>query len=155
MITGATYQKQAIMRTDARKSEWRDSFLKASELYNWNVIVWTVMDNHYHVIVKSPEQNAADLPKYVGSFHKFTARRWNEEDKTVGRKVWWNYWDTYVRSEKDFLNRLKYVFWNPIKHGYVDKPDEYRLSNYSTFLEAHFFSDGYEPDNEVNDVPEF
>lgn len=155
MITGATYQKQAIMQTDARKSEWCNSFIKASELYGWTVIAWTVLDNHYHVIVKSPEQNPANLPKYVGSFHKFTARRWNDGDRTTDRKVWWNYWDTCIRSEQDFINRLKYVFWNPIKHGYVDKPNDYKYSNYSFFLKAYFFSEGFESNNEVKDVPEF
>ena len=155
MITGATYQKQVIMQTDARKSEWRGSFLQASELYNWNIIAWVTLDNHYHTIVKSPEQRAADLPKYVGSFHKFTARRWNDEDKTAGRKVWWNYWDTCIRNEKDFLSRLRYIFWNPIKHGLVSKPEEYKYSNYNEFMDAYLAGNILESDSEVNDVPEF
>jgi len=143
------------MKTEARKSEWSNSFIKASEIYGWDVIAWVVLDNHYHVIVTSPEQNATSLSKYVGSFHKFTARQWNGKDQTVGRKVWWNYWDTCVRSEQDFINRLKYVFWNPVKHGYVDNPDMYPHSNYSQFMKESFFVEDFKLENEVNDVPEF
>lgn len=155
MITGATYKKQSIMKTEARKSEWINSFIKASEVYGWNIIAWVVLDNHHHVIVKSPEHSAGNLPKYVGSFHKFTARQWNDEDNAFGRKVWWNYWDTCVRSEHDFINRLKYVYLNPIKHGYADKPGEYPHSNYSSFLQTYLFTEEFKMGDEVNDVPEF
>ena len=155
MITGATYKKLSIMKTEARKSEWSSSFIIASEVYGWDVVAWVVLDNHYHVIVKAPEHSAGNLPKYVGSFHKFTARRWNDEDNAIGRKVWWNYWDTCVRSEQDFINRLKYVYWNPIKHGIADRPDEYMHSNYSAFLKANFFNENFRFADEVNDVPEF
>lgn len=143
------------MKNDARKSEWSDSFIKASEVYGWNIIAWVALDNHYHVLVKSPERIAGNLPKYVGSFHKFTARKWNEQDEAIGRKIWWNYWDTCVRSEQDFINRLKYVFWNPVKHGYTDRPDGYLHSNYSYFLKANFFIEDFELNDEVKDVPEF
>ncbi len=155
MITGAIYQKQPIMKTDSRKVNWREAFIRASELYGWAIIAWVVLDNHYHVIVRSPGQNPSNLSRYVASFHKFTARRWNKEDKIVGRKVWWNYWDRCIRSEQDFINHLKYVFWNPVKHGCVDKPDKYRHSNYLFFLEEYFFSEDHEIIKEEDDVPEF
>ncbi len=155
MITGATYQKQPIMKTDTRKNQWSISFIKSSEIYGWDVIAWVVLDNHYHVMVKSPNQSAGNMPKYISSFHKFTARKWNDEDQTVGRKVWWNYWDTCMRSEQDMLKRLNYIFLNPIKHGHTDKPDEYEHSNYTHFLKEHFLIEDFRLGNEVTDVPEF
>lgn len=121
------------MLSSKRKSEWLAAFLKSAEIYKWTVIAWVILHDHYHAIVKSPE-NAETLSKFVASYHKFTARKWNDEDNANGRMVWWNYWDTCLLSENDFYTRLRYVFWNPVKHGLADTPDEYEFSNYWQFL---------------------
>ncbi|MBC8334327.1 MAG: transposase [Anaerolineales bacterium] len=133
MLTASTYKKEAYLQSDNRKLDWISAFLKASEIYHWVVIAWVVLNNHYHAIVRSPEKKI-NMPKFIASYHKFTARKWNAEDQTPGRKVWWNYWDSCIRSEQDYQARLNYVFLNPVKHGIVDQAEEYAFSNYRTFL---------------------
>ena len=90
------------------------------------------------------------LDRFISSFHKFTASQWNRSENKPGRKVWYNYWDTCIRSEEDYLARLKYVFWNPVKHGLAQNPEDYRYSNYAEYVD--FFS-GINVE-EVEDVPE-
>jgi putative transposase len=151
MLTGAIYGKVPLMISDQRKGEWRDAFYKAATIYRWQIVAWVVLHNHYHAIVQSPEQ-ADNLSKFVNSYHKYTARKWNDQDELIGRKVWWNYWDTCIRTESDYYSRLRYVFWNPLKHGLVERPEDYEFSNYSAYLSADADFTGI---TEVNDVPEF
>ena len=139
------------MESHQRKGEWRDAFHEAAKIYQWQIIAWVVLHDHYHAIVQAPE-NAGSLAKFTASYHKFTGRKWNDEDGLTSRKVWWNYWDTCIRSEHDYYNRLKYVFWNPVKHGLVEKPEDYNFSNYNEYLEQGF---EFAEMDEVNDVPEF
>lgn len=153
MLTGATYEKAPLMISDQRKTEWRDAFHEAAKVYQWQIIAWVVLPTHYHAIVQSPE-HAANLSKFTNSYHKFTARKWNAEDNARGRKVWWNYWDTCIRSEHDYYSRLRYVFWNPMKHGLVEVPEAYSFSNYNEFLQRPQSFNLMEP-SEVSDVPEF
>ncbi|NOY97655.1 MAG: transposase [Chloroflexi bacterium] len=153
MLTASTYQKQPFMKAGKRKMEWINAFSKSAEIHQWKVVAWVVLDNHYHAIVRSPEQKL-NMPKFVASYHKFTARRWNQEDQIPGRKVWWNYWDTCIRSEKDYLARLRYIFLNPVKHGIVDQAEAYPFSNYKAFLSVETWP-GLVPDGELNDVPDF
>jgi putative transposase len=155
MVTASTYKKHNFMESDERKEQWQNAYFKACELYQWHVIAWVVLNNHYHLMMRSPEQNGRNLPKLIASLHKFTARQWNDDDKQSGRKIWWNYWDTCIRSEKDFENRLNYVFWNPVKHGLVSQPEEYEFSNYRYFLKKAIYLSPLDPTIEVNDVPEF
>jgi putative transposase len=153
MLTASIYQKEHLIQSSQRKQEWRNAFYEAAKIYRWQIVAWVVLHNHYHAIVQSPE-NAATLSKFIGSYHKYTARKWNNEEGLSGRKVWWNYWDTCIHSEHDYFNRLRYIFWNPVKHELVDKPDDYLFSSYKDFLqdEPDFIFIGV---NEVNDVPEF
>jgi putative transposase len=153
MLTASTYQRDNIIHGSERKIQWRDAFIKAAELSNWRIIAWVVLSNHYHAIIESPD-NAQSLAKMTGSCHKFTSRLWNDADNTPGRKVWWNYWDTCIRSETDYLNRFRYVLWNPVKHKLVEKPEDYLFSNYQ---DVHEWQGGFDFTDlsEVNDVPEF
>lgn len=153
MLTASTYQKVPIISDPKRKLEWIEAFLKAAEIYKWQVIAWVVLHNHYHAIVQSPE-NVGTLSKFVGSFHKFTARMWNDEDGSNGRKVWWNYWDTCIRSENDYYTRLRYIFWNPVKHGLVNTPEDYPFSSYKEFLSKWQMEFNFTNMEEVHDVPE-
>ncbi|HEY9528128.1 MAG TPA: transposase, partial [Anaerolineales bacterium] len=151
MLTASIYEQVHLIESPQRKAEWREAFHEAARIYGWQIIAWVVLHNHYHAIVQSPEC-AGNLSKFVNSYHKFTSRKWNCEDGLNGRKVWWNYWDTCIRSEHDYCSRLRYVFWNPLKHGLVERPDEYEFSNYSDYLNADAV---FSRITEVNDVPEF
>lgn len=153
MLTASIYQSEYLIQAPQRKAEWREAFHKAAQIYGWQIIAWVVLHNHYHAIVQAPE-NSATLSKFTGSYHKYTARNWNDQDGLSERKVWWNYWDACIRSDLDYNNRLRYIFWNPVKYGLVENPEDYRFSNYKEFLQG-------EPDfiftnmDEVSDVPEF
>jgi putative transposase len=151
MLTASIYGKAHLMKSPERKAEWRDAFHEAAKIYGWQIIGWVALHNHYHAIVRSPEY-AFNLSRFVNSYHKYTARKWNTEDRLNGRKVWWNYWDTCIRSERDYYNRLRYVFWNPVKHGLVERPEDYDFSNYSAYLNSSADLTGM---SQVNDVPEF
>jgi putative transposase len=153
MMTASIYQGLPLMESPQRKLEWQDAFHEAAKLYKWIIVAWVVLNNHYHAIIHSPE-NASTLPKFIASYHKFTARKWNLEDRSTGRKVWWNYWDTCVRSERDYYNRLRYIFWNPVKHGLAEQPDNYRFSNYKKYL-MQLLDFDFTGMDEVKDVPEF
>ena len=153
MLTAAIYRGTNLIESSKRKTEWRDACHEAARIYGWQIIAWVVLHNHYHVIVRSPE-HTCDLFKFINSYHKYTARQWNVEDGLSGRKVWWNYWDTWLRSEQDYYSRLRYVFWNPVKHGLAENPEDYTFSNYGEYLnKLGRFDAGNMA--EVNDVPEF
>ncbi len=136
ILTGATYQHQSHLAADERKREWHHAFLFATDRYAWSVKACVVLSNHYHVIVQAPEAGAGNLPRFVASYHKFTALRWNAEDAQPGRQVWWNYWDTCLRSEAAYLVRWNYIHWNPVRHGLVVRPEDYAFSSYRQYFDA-------------------
>lgn len=136
------------------KLQWVESFLKSAGNHHWQIAAWVVLNNHYHAIVQSPEK-AEILSEFIASTHKYTARKWNDEENCNGRKVWWNYWDTCICSEYDYYSRLRYVFWNPVKHGLVENPEDYPFCNYKDFLLNGQVDFNFTDVDEVTDVPEF
>ena len=129
IITAAAYDKLPYLHDDARKQQWRPSLAFVAEREGWDVVAWVVLSNHYHVLMQEPESGAERLPRLIGDMHKFLAGRWNKEDNTPGRQVWWNYWDTCVTDEHSYYARLSYIHWNPVRHGLAARPEEYLFSS--------------------------
>ena len=57
--------------------------------------------------------------------HSDTAREVNKMDEAVGRKVWFNFWDTKLTFQRSYLARLNYVHQNAVKHGLVNVASQY------------------------------
>ena len=131
MLTGATYKKIKLLKGDEPKIIFYNSLKKGCENYNWKIIAWVILDNHYHIMLRAPEK-ADTLSNLVRDLHKFTAL-WMKKNIGVAKylkRVWYNYWDTCITYEKSFLARINYIHHNPVKHGYVECALEYPFGSY-------------------------
>jgi len=46
------------------------------------------------------------------------------------KRVWQRrFWEHVIRDETDWRNHLDYVHYNPVKHGYVRRPGDWRWSS--------------------------
>jgi len=75
----------------------------------------------------------------LGILHARTTSWINRLDKTSGRKVWHNFWDTRLTYQKSYLARLKYVHRNAVKHGLV------LVANQNRWCSARWFEGAAAP----------
>lgn len=76
---------------------------------------WCIMPNHVHVIVEIMPEN--DLSKIIHSWKSYTANEANKLLKCTG--AFWQH-DAYnhiIRSSKEYLFQIQYVWKNPEKAG--------------------------------------
>ena len=134
MITGAILYNQPLLGENNRKEFVLQTLLERTSLLGWNLQAWAVLNNHYHFIGHAPE-NAMTLEKLIRQLHSITAIEINRWDKTPGRQVWFNYWDSCLTYEKSYLARLHYIHINPVKHGVADMAIDYPFCSYKWFIE--------------------
>jgi REP-associated tyrosine transposase len=134
MITGAVLQNQALLNENRKREFVLETLLERAKVLGWNLQAWAILNNHYHFIAQAPN-NANTLSKLIRQLHSLTAIQLNRWDKTPGRQVWFNYWDSCITFEKSYLARLRYVHMNPIKHRLVDDALDYPFCSYRWFVE--------------------
>ncbi len=84
---------------------------------------YVVMPDHLHIIMSL--ENGQDLSGVMRSFGSFTARTIN---RLHGRKgQYWNrgFYDHRVKDGDELARQLNYVYVNPVKKGYVKKPQDW------------------------------
>lgn len=98
---------------------------------------WVINSNHYHLLVGLEHDN--DLSKFMRFLHGKTGRLINKANNTSGQKIWQNYFETIIRSEKDFYTHLNYIHNNPLKHGLMSDLEalaDYPFCSYTKYLKT-------------------
>jgi len=134
MVTAGTYGKLPHLNTPERRDFFLEALFARAAEFGWQLQAWAVLSNHYHFVATAPE-DPGTLRRFIGKLHMTTAKQLNEWDGTLGRKVWYQFWDSYITFERSYLARLNYVHHNPVHHGVTDNALEYRWCSASWFSE--------------------
>ncbi|MCW5937784.1 MAG: transposase [Fimbriimonadaceae bacterium] len=124
IVTAGTYKKQHFFPTAVLLTFVVDSLLTLADRYAWKLEAYAVFSNHYHFVAET--ERPETLAKFLSHLHTQTARQVNATDNCPGRKVWYQYWDTFLDDEKSRYARLSYVLENPVRHGLVSRAEDYR-----------------------------
>jgi putative transposase len=130
-ITASAYQRRRLFDEEAKKHLCRSLF-KACECRGWKVDDWVILDNHYHVMLSSPDGNC-EFSTLIAECHKFTALFIKKHDPNTQefKHIFSNYWDTCITHERSYFARLNYIYQNPAKHGYVQDAKDYQWGSYA------------------------
>ena len=114
-------------------SECESELLEICHKFGSELFAWCVLPNHYHLLILTDKIN--EFLTALGKFHGSSSYRWNGEDNARGRKVWFRAIERSMRSERHFYATLNYVHNNPVKHGYVEKWQDWPFSSATEYLE--------------------
>jgi putative transposase len=94
-----------------------------------------IFPNHYH-FVGTAEKTPDNLSTLIRRLHGSSSVQLKRIDEKLGRKVWFQYWDTRITTQKAYFARLHYVHQNPVKHGIVPVAAHYPWCS-ARWFEAH------------------
>ncbi len=131
LITGLTYLKKNFLAPENSKAKLLTSINKACERYHWFLEDWVILNNHYHLMLNAPS-DASTLKAMFNEIHKFTAiwLKKNFPELKEEKKIFYNYWDSCITYERPYFARLNYIYFNPVKHGYVKEAETYLWGSY-------------------------
>ena len=132
-ITAAVYQRRPLLKEPKHKTYVREQMKSLTAEFRLHLSAWVILDNHYHVLVKL--SNGLELSRLVARLHGSTSYILNKELGLPGRKFWNNYWDVCVNGEGSYWRHFNYIHHNPVKHGYVDRMENWEFSSYCWYLQ--------------------
>lgn len=132
IITASTYHHADYLASDEAKILVRDKLKTLIQEFQIRLKAWVILNNHYHLLLKT--HIGKDLTLFFQRLHGGTSFELNRLEGKRGRKVWHNFWDTCIRTERSFWTRFNYIHNNPIKHDYVTNLDDWPYSSYHYYL---------------------
>ncbi|MHB8071035.1 MAG: transposase [Candidatus Cryosericum sp.] len=94
----------------------------------WDIMAYCVMDNHYHLVTRTPLQNlSAGMHTINGSFGEvYNARHAHRGHVFQGR-----FYSVVFNSDSHLLEACRYTVLNPVRAGLVESPAAWPWSSYA------------------------
>jgi len=119
-----------VRKIDMLRKSWRD----AAATSPFETIAAVTLPDHMHFLWRLPDDDH-DFPSRVSQLKAGFTRRLPEHEKQSGRNgernVWQSrYWEHCIRDDDDLARHIDYIHWNPVKHGFVETPDDWPHSTW-------------------------
>ena len=138
LITAACYQHQRVFNTPDLLSLLMDCLFERLKQAKLDVFAWVFLPNHYHIVVDTDD--ISFVGEALRKAHSKSATEANYIQEQKGRKVWYRFSDRWIRNEQHYWATINYIYYNPVKHEYVERMSDWPWSSvhgyWDTFGEA-------------------
>jgi len=101
-----------------------DSVIKR---YNWLCHAYCLMDNHYHLLIETPDANLSIGMRHLNGVY---TQLYNRRHKRPGHIFQGRYKAILIQKENYLLELCRYVALNPVRAKIVKKPEDWKWSSY-------------------------
>ena len=101
----------------------------------FHIDAWVVLPDHLHAVWTLPEGDAEYWLRWRLIKARFSrdlpmGRLRTSHEARQERGVWQRrFWEHHLRDEADLAAHVRYCWWNPVKHGLVDRPEDWAFSS--------------------------
>ncbi|MFP7674043.1 REP-associated tyrosine transposase [Marivita sp. S0852] len=101
----------------------------------FGIEAWVVLPDHLHCIWRLPEDDHDYSTRWrlIKSRFARAVPKGNLRQSHIARGergVWQRrFWEHHIRSDADFEAHLRYCWLNPVKHGFVERPEDWVYSS--------------------------
>jgi len=126
-ITSRGNARQRIFEDDKDRASFLELLKSIINRYNWLCHAYCLMDNHYHLLIETPEGNLSQGMRQLNGIY---TQRFNRKHTMVGHVFQGRFKAILVDKENYLLELCRYVVLNPVRAGIVKSPEKYKWSSY-------------------------
>ena len=126
-VTSRGNERKRIFRDDNDQELFLNTLEKVSKRYNWYCHAYCLMNNHYHLIIETPEGN---LSKGMRQLNGVYTQLFNKRHKRVGHIFQGRYKAILIQKDSHLLETCRYVVLNPVRAKAVKEPGDWKWSSY-------------------------
>ena len=109
-VTSTCYHRHSLFTSDASRRVFESALERVRRSFRLRVYGYVVMPDHIHLLVSEPERGT--LADAVKSLKQGVARCLIGDADHFWQK---RYYDFNVRDHAQFVEKLHYIHWNPVK----------------------------------------
>jgi putative transposase len=129
-ITAVTRRRRPYLASDRDIGIYGSTCEKVRAIRPFNLVAYVVLPDHFHWLVR-PHDAIGDFSAVMHRLKRNFTRNYKKDHGIRSALTVWQprFWDHVIRDEDDFAAHMDYIHWNPVKHGFVESPDEWKHSS--------------------------
>ena len=126
-VTSRGNARAPIFADDDDRESFLATLAHAVERFHWLCHAYCLMDNHYHLLIETPDPN---LSKGMRQLNGLYTQRFNRRHSRVGHVFQGRFKAIVVERDSYLLELCRYVVLNPLRAKRVKQPQQYPWSSY-------------------------
>lgn len=126
-ITSRGNERKAIFRDEGDRLGFLDILAKVTKRYNWLCHAYCLMNNHYHLVVETPDGNLSEGMRQLNGVY---TQYFNMHHRRVGHVFQGRFKAILIEKESYLLEVSRYVVLNPVRAKSVERPGDWKWSSY-------------------------
>jgi len=126
-VTSRGDGRKAIYRDDRDRRDYLDVLSEVCKRFNWCVHAYCLMDNHYHLLIETPDGN---LSRGMRQLNGVYTQHFNRHHNRVGHVFQGRYKAIIVQKDSYLLELSRYIVLNPVRAKMVRAAKDWPWSNY-------------------------
>ena len=159
-FTVVAYMRQPILCLGDSMKALEETTMEVQQDRPFEIKAWVILPDHLHAIWELPDGDSdystrwslikKGFTKKLKGRHETPALNGSRIKRREGGVWQRRFWEHQVRDEPDFRGHVEYIHYNPVKHGLVHSPREWKYSSFHKFVD-----EGLYPGDWGGDVVEF
>lgn len=125
-------RKEPIFRSDADRYDFLELLERIHGRFGVEINAFALMDNHYHLLVHTPEGQLSRAMQYLDGVY---TQRFNRRYRLDGSLFRGRFSSKLVDTDVYLGQVVRYIHRNPIELGFGERLSDYPWSSYPTFLQ--------------------
>lgn len=126
-VTGRGNARQAIVADDGDRAQFLALLGHVVDRYGWRCYAYCLMDNHYHLLLETPQPNLSQGMRHLNGLY---TQAYNRRHRRVGHLFQGRFKAILVEKEAHLLELCRYVVLNPVRAHRVPHPQRWAWSSY-------------------------
>src|SRR3989337_1380530 len=148
-FTVVSYKRYPIFREEAAIDLLWQCFQTTMTIYPFRVESTVILPDHLHTIWTLPDSDhdfSTRWKRIKATFSRhYRGCIIEDVSESMRRKkekgIWQRrFWEHAIRDQTDFNRHCDYIHYNPVKHGLVNSPSEWKHSSFGKFVERGLYS---------------
>ncbi|MBM4256581.1 MAG: helix-turn-helix domain-containing protein [Deltaproteobacteria bacterium] len=126
-VTSRGDRREAIYEDEMDRRGFLEIVGQVVDRFGWRCHAYCLMDNHYHLLIETPEANLARGMRQLNGMY---TQRFNRRHGRVGHVFQGRYKTIIVQKDGHLLELCRYVVLNPVRAGLVKTARAWPWSSY-------------------------
>ena len=143
-FTVVTANRRPLFADPANTRVLGESFRAIRQQHPFQVDAIVVLPDHLHCIWTLTAGDS-DFPTRWRLIKTWFTKNCDQKMRELclgnGKKsdlgIWQKrYWEHLIRDEEDYFRHVEYIHYNPVKHGYVQRPWDWAYSSFRRYVKS-------------------
>ena len=160
-ITLVTYQRKNLFANKGAITLFQKSIDHVKSYRPFFLEAYCILPDHIHFILSLPEKDnnfsvrisqikrrfSKQYVKNVGIVYPGNESLQNRRELPIWQR---RFWEHLIRDENDLERHIDYIHYNPVKHGLVNRVQDWKYSSFLDFVERGYYDLSWGEDNLID-----